>query len=158
MWTVLRGTENTSVCWSVTWLRVDGSNNFTHLAFDPDLKVLGSRGERSTGPLSDLRYMFRQTKEWRQAAEPAYGGYSCSWVLLALLHRHASQHVRHARVDVRAGLGVVSLTFRELSKIFSRNLCIAEIVLLMRISSRNFVRVPKAMLWAHIQSFSLKFS
>ena len=25
----------------------------------------------STGPLSDLRYMFRQTKEWRQAAEPA---------------------------------------------------------------------------------------
>ena len=26
----------------------------------------------STGPLSDLRYMFRQTKEWRQAAEPAY--------------------------------------------------------------------------------------
>ena len=34
-------------------------------------------GYRSTGPLSDLpsdlRYMFRQTKEWRQAAEPAYG-------------------------------------------------------------------------------------
>ena len=25
---------------------------------------------------SDLRYMFRQTKEWRQAAEPAYG-YRC---------------------------------------------------------------------------------
>ena len=26
----------------------------------------------STGPLSDLRYsLFRQTKEWRQAAEPA---------------------------------------------------------------------------------------
>ena len=54
---------------------------------------------------------------------------------------------------------VVSLTFRDLSKIFSRNLCIAEIVLLMRISSWNFVCVPKAkaMLWAHIQSFSLKF-
>ena len=32
-------------------------------------------------------------------------------------------------------LGVVSLTFRELSKLFSRNLCIEEIVLLMRISS-----------------------
>ena len=29
-----------------------------------------------TGPLSDLRYMFCQTKEWRQAAEPAYG-YRC---------------------------------------------------------------------------------
>ena len=40
--------------------------------------------------------------------------------------------------------GVVSLTFRELSKIFSRNLCIAEIALLMRISSWNFIRVPKA--------------
>ena len=35
--------------------------------------------------------------------------------------------------------GFVSLTFRELSKIISRNLCIAEIVLLMRISSWNFV-------------------
>ena len=33
------------------------------------------------------------------------------------------------------GLAVVSLTFRELSKIFSRNLCIAEIVLVIRISS-----------------------
>ena len=54
--------------------------------------------------------------------------------------------------------GVVSLTFCELSKIFSRNLCIAEIVLLMKISNWNFVRVPNAMLWAHIQSFILKFS
>ena len=53
--------------------------------------------------------------------------------------------------------GLVSLTFRELSKIFSRNLCIAKIVLRMRISSWNFVCVPKAMLWAHVQSFSLKF-
>ena len=33
-------------------------------------------GYRSTGPLSDVRYMFRQTKEWRQAAKPAYG-YRC---------------------------------------------------------------------------------
>ena len=54
--------------------------------------------------------------------------------------------------------GVVSLRFCMLSKIFSRNLCITEIVLLMRISSWNFVREPKAMLWAHVQSFSLKFS
>ena len=46
--------------------------------------------------------------------------------------------------------GVVSLTFRELSKIFSRNLCVAEIALPMSISSWNFIRVPKAkaMLWA----------
>ena len=41
--------------------------------------------------------------------------------------------------------GVVSLTFRELSKIFSPILCIAEIVLIMRISSWNFVRVLKVM-------------
>ena len=54
--------------------------------------------------------------------------------------------------------GVVSLTFHELSKIFSRILCTAEIVLLMRMSSWHFVRVPKAMLWAHVQSFSLKSS
>ena len=51
------------------------------------------------------------------------------------------------------GQGGVSLTFREPSKIFSRNLCIAEIVLLMRILSWNFVRVPKAMLW-HVYKFS----
>ena len=37
-------------------------------------------------------------------------------------------------------------------------MCIAEIVLLMRISSWNFVRVPKAMLWVHVQNSSLKFS
>ena len=54
-------------------------------------------------------------------------------------------------------MGGVSLTFHELSKIFSQNLCITEIVF-MRIPSQNFVRVPKAMLWAHTQSFSLKFS
>ena len=54
--------------------------------------------------------------------------------------------------------GGVSLTFRELSKIFSRNLYIIKIALLMRISSFNFVTVPKAWLWAHVQRFSLKFS
>ena len=36
-------------------------------------------------------------------------------------------------------LGVVSLTFCELSKIFSRNLCIAEFIVLLRISNWNFV-------------------
>ena len=43
----------------------------------------------------------------------------------------------------------VSLTFHEFSKIFSRNLCTAEMVLLMRISSWNSVRVAKAWLWIH---------
>ena len=61
-------------------------------------------------------------------------------------------------IGIFIGQGGVSLMFRELSKVFSRNLCIAEIVLVMRISSWNFVCVPKAMLWAHEQSFNLKFS
>ena len=52
----------------------------------------------------------------------------------------------------------VSLTLRELSKIFSRNRCIVEIVLLLRISSWNFEIVPKALLWAHVQICSLKFA
>ena len=40
----------------------------------------------------------------------------------------------------------------------SRHLYVTKIVLFMGISGWNFVRVPKAMLWAHIQSFSLNFS
>ena len=40
--------------------------------------------------------------------------------------------------------------FASSSKIFFRNLYIAEIVLPMIISSRNFICVPKVMLWAHI--------
>ena len=52
--------------------------------------------------------------------------------------------------------GVVSLTFHELSKIFSRNLCLAEIVLVMRIWSGNFVRVPKAMLLGTRAKFQLQ--
>ena len=54
--------------------------------------------------------------------------------------------------------GVVSLTFRELSKIISRKSTMLEITFRVRISSRNFVCVPKAWLWAYIQSFSLTFS
>ena len=42
-------------------------------------------------------------------------------------------------IQKAGNLGGVSLTFRKLSKIFSRNLCIAEIVILMRILSLNFV-------------------
>ena len=55
-------------------------------------------------------------------------------------------------------LGVVSLTFCELSKIISRRYTMPEMTFMVRISSWNFVRVPKAWLWAHVQSFSLKFS
>ena len=55
------------------------------------------------------------------------------------------------------GLGVVSLTFHELSKIISRKYTIPEITFTVRISSCKFVCVPKAWLWAHVQSFSLIF-
>ena len=54
--------------------------------------------------------------------------------------------------------GVVSLTFRELPKIFSRKYTTPEITFMVRISIWKFVRVPKARLWALLQSFSLKFS
>ena len=49
--------------------------------------------------------------------------------------------------------GVVSITFRELSKIILRKHTMPKITFMVRISSWNFVR----MLWAHLQSFSLKF-
>ena len=52
--------------------------------------------------------------------------------------------------------GVVSLTFRELPKIFSRKYPTPEITFMVRISIWKFVRVPR--LWAHVQSFSFKFS
>ena len=54
--------------------------------------------------------------------------------------------------------GVVSLTFHELSKIISRKYTMPEITFTVRIPSWSFVCVPKAWLWAHVQSFSLKFS
>ena len=44
---------------------------------------------------------------------------------------------------------VVSLTFCELSKIISQKYTMPEITFLVRISSWNFVHVPKAWLWAH---------
>ena len=54
--------------------------------------------------------------------------------------------------------GAVSLTFRELPKTFSRKYTTPEIKFMVRISIWKFVRVPKARLWAHVQSFSLKYS
>ena len=46
---------------------------------------------------------------------------------------------------------VVSLTFRELPKIFSRNLCIAEMVLPMSISSLTLYVCPKPALGTYIK-------
>ena len=46
--------------------------------------------------------------------------------------------------------------FCELSKIFSRNLCITEIILLMRNSSWNFVHVPKAKALGTCTKFQLE--
>ena len=54
--------------------------------------------------------------------------------------------------------GGVSLTFCEPSKIFCWNLCIANIVFLVMILIWNLVRVPKIILCAHVQSFSVRFS
>ena len=58
-------------------------------------------------------------------------------------------------------MGVVSLTFLELFKTLSRNLCIAEIYVLhksylMRILRWHFVRVPKGRLWAQVQWVQLE--
>ena len=39
-----------------------------------------------------------------------------------------------------------------------QNILSTKIILLMRMPIWNFVRVPKAMLWAHVQSFRLTFS
>ena len=74
--------------------------------------------------------------------------------------RHSADYRNFSMLLWQWWLPVTFLTDRVVfhSKIFSRNVCIAEIVLLVRISSWNFVRVPKVILWAHVQSFSLKFS
>ena len=53
---------------------------------------------------------------------------------------------------------VVSLTFHKFSKIISWKYTKPEFTYMVRISSWNFIRVPKAWLWAHVQIFSLKFS
>ena len=50
--------------------------------------------------------------------------------------------------------GCFTNVLRALQK-FSRNLCIVQIVHVMRISSWNFVRVPKALFWAHVQIFTI---
>ena len=48
------------------------------------------------------------------------------------------------------------ITFRELSKIISRKYTMPAITLMVKISSGDFAHVSKALLWAHVQSFSLK--
>ena len=73
-------------------------------------------------------------------------------------HRDMMAAVGTISVAEYLQLGVVSLTFRELSKIISRKYTTPKITFTVRISSWKFVRVPKAWPWAHVQSFSLKFS
>ena len=48
------------------------------------------------------------------------------------------------------------ITFREFSKIISRKYTMPAITLMVKISSGDFAHVSKALLWAHVQSFSLK--
>ena len=61
-------------------------------------------------------------------------------------------------LDLDNGLGVVSLTFHELSKIILRKYTMPEITFTVRISIWNFVHVPKPSLWPHVHSFSFEFS
>ena len=65
---------------------------------------------------------------------------------------------RHVRSIMWVKQDVVSLMFRELSKIILRKYTMPVITFMVIISSWNFVRVPNAWLWAHEQSFSLKCS
>ena len=64
-------------------------------------------------------------------------------------------HFQHGRHSIQ---GVVSLTFCKLFKTISQKYTMSEITFIVRISSWNFICVPKALLWAHVQSFSVKFS
>ena len=71
------------------------------------------------------------------------------WILPVNYKRIINRHAR--RIDpsthvltARPGRGVVSLTFRDLSKIIPRKYTKREMTFMVRISSWNFVHVPKA--------------
>ena len=64
----------------------------------------------------------------------------------------------HAEFQHSYGTGAVSLTFHKLSKIILWKYTMPEMTFMVRIPSWNFVRVPEAWPWAHIQSFISKFS
>ena len=127
----------------------------------------------STHNCSQFTAQYLKTIHWlgHEVGHPLYLPQSRShnpktrWLLKQLsggplLGARATCWVNHRGLNgfAEASQGIVSLTFRNLSKIFSRNVCVLEIALSISISSWNFVRVPKAMLWAHLQIFSLKFS
>ena len=78
--------------------------------------------------------------------------------MLRMVRHNTILHIARQWPGQNIELGVVSLTFRELSKIILRKYTMPEMTFIMRISCWNFVRAPKAWLWAHVQSFSLKFS
>ena len=77
------------------------------------------------------------------------------WAKLEEIHGNMATLPLHWESRVQ---WAVSLTFRKLPKIFSRKYTTPEITFMVRISIWKCVRVPKARLWAHVQSFSLKFS
>ena len=74
-------------------------------------------------------WLLASTKTWNTSADKD-------------LCRQIRAHWTHSQSH-----GVVSLMFCKLLKIFSWNLCIAGMLLLMRISSLNFVHVYKASAW-----------
>ena len=85
-----------------------------------------------------------------------YGWVTTSHIKLDVIP-YSCPHLSHPLQKYRP-LGVISLTFRALFKIISRKCTIPEITFMVIILSWNFVRVPKAWLWAHVQSFSLKIA
>ena len=96
--------------------------------------------------MPDIWYItFSNTSSWNKGIIVCLKIYSkyvllcCSCSGLVATKRQASTRDNIDLVPICV-TGGVSLTFREHSKIFSRNLCISEIVLVMRMSSWNLVR------------------
>ena len=79
--------------------------------------------------------------------------YSLKWLCVISHSRTISwSNIWHPSVL----LGVVSLTFREIYKIISRKYTMPEIIYIVKISSWNFVRVPKSMALGTRTKFELK--
>ena len=108
---------------------------------------------------SKTDFMHRQVMHpLRHGGSHFYKSTSCTWwyiIMLNILSTAESNNVRLYLYQWSRPRGCFTTVSCAL-KTISRNLCFAEIVLVMRISSSNYVHVHKAVLWAHIQNFQLK--
>ena len=84
-----------------------------------------------------------------------YISFVISTKFLSLIFK--TRHNRHI-YDAFNTLGVVTQTFCELSKIVSRKYTKTEITFMLGFSNWNFVRLPNALLGAHVHNFRLEFS